>query len=206
MEKTNILTGRYIRLEPLEESHAEGLVLAASADVSLYRWSPVPRNLVDAQEYIQTALDLSSTGSALAFATIRIDDGAVIGSTRFFNIERWQWAKVNDKRNPIFPDACEIGYTWLTKSAVRTAANTETKLLLLQMAFEQWQVFRVCFHADIRNERSCAAIERIGGKKEGILRSHRLAVDQIPRDSARFSILLSEWPEVKQKLINFLNR
>jgi RimJ/RimL family protein N-acetyltransferase len=76
----------------------------------------------------------------------------------------------------------------------------------MEMAFEKWQVFRVCLHADARNERSRAAIERIGAKMEGILRAHRLAVDQIPRDSARFSILLSEWPEVKSRLIKLLDR
>ena len=206
MEKADILTGQYIRLEPLEKIHAAGLVVAAAGDISLYRWSPVPQGLKEAEAYIQTALDWREAGSALAFATIRIEDGAVIGSTRFFNMEKWLWAEGNTRRGYIFPDACEIGYTWLAKSAVRTGANTESKLLLLQMAFEKWQVFRVCFHADVRNERSRAAIERIGGKMEGILRAHRLAVDQIPRDSARFSILLSEWPEVKQKLKKLLDR
>ena len=204
MEKTETLTGRFVRLEPLEAVHVEGLASAAAADISLYRWSPVPQGLEEAKEYIQTALDLRASGSALAFATIRIADNAVIGSTRFFNIERWLWAQDHPRHNRIFPDACEIGYTWLTGSAVRTAANTEAKLLLLKMAFENWQVFRVCFHADARNERSRAAIERIGGKMEGILRAHRLAVDQVPRDSARFSILLSEWPDVKDKLEKLL--
>jgi N-acetyltransferase len=85
-------------------------------------------------------------------------------------------------------------------------ANTEAKLLMLEKAFEQWQVFRVCFHADVRNIGSCTAIERIGGKKEGILRAHRLAKDQIPRDSARFSILLNEWPEVKCRLHELLDQ
>ena len=102
------------------------------------------------------------------------------------------------------PDACEIGYTWLAPSALRTAANTEAKLLMLTNAFEGWQVLRVCFHTDVRNLRSRAALERIGGKFEGILRSHRMAADFIARDSARFSILASEWPEVKQRLLDRL--
>jgi RimJ/RimL family protein N-acetyltransferase len=204
MEQTNTLTGQYIRLEPLELTHAAGLAGAAAEDISLYRWSPVPQGIKEAEEYIRTAMTWRAAGSALAFAIIRIEDDAVIGSTRFFNIEKWLWAEGHDRWNRIFPDACEIGYTWLARSALRTAVNTEAKLLLLEMAFEKWQVFRVCFHADVRNERSRAAIERIGGKLEGILRAHRLAVDQIPRDSARFSILLSEWPEVKQKLEKLL--
>ena len=96
---------------------------------------------------------------------------------------------------------CEIGYTWLTQSAIRTAANTEAKFLMLRHAFETWDVLRVCFHTDVRNQRSRAALERIGGVFEGILRSHRLAADNIARDSARFSIVASEWPRVKERLM-----
>jgi len=103
-------------------------------------------------------------------------------------------------------DACEIGHTWLAASAVRTPANTEAKLLLLTHAFETWRVLRVCLHTDVRNERSRAAIERIGGKFEGILRAHRMAADYTPRDSARFSIVAPEWPDVKQKLRSRLDR
>jgi RimJ/RimL family protein N-acetyltransferase len=206
MEQTSVLTGHYIRLEPLELAHAARLAGASAEDISLYRWSPVPQGIKEAEEYIQTALAWRASGSALAFAIVRNEDRAIIGSTRFFNIEKWSWTEGHVRWNRIFPDACEIGYTWLARSALRTAVNTEAKLLLLEMAFEKWQVFRVCFHADVRNERSCAAIRRIGGREEGILRAHRLAVDQIPRDSARFSILLSEWPEVKQKLGNLLIR
>ena len=94
----------------------------------------------------------------------------------------------------------EIGWTWLNKDAVRTAVNTEMKRLMLAHAFESWRVRSVCLHADARNERSRAAIERIGARFEGILRSHRLAADLIPRDSARYSITAAEWPEVKRNL------
>src|SRR5438105_10830585 len=96
------------------------------------------------------------------------------------------------------------GYTWLTRSAIRTAANTEAKLLMLTHAFEQWQVLRDCFHTDARNQRSRAALERIGGQFEGILRSHRMAADHIARDSVRYSIIASEWPGVQQRLSQFL--
>jgi RimJ/RimL family protein N-acetyltransferase len=106
----------------------------------------------------------------------------------------------------MIPDACEIGYTWLTRTAIRTPANTESKFLMLAHAFEVWQVRRVCFHTDVRNQRSRSALERIGGRFEGILRSHRMAADYIPRDSARFSIVLSEWPGVKERLLALLNR
>ena len=104
----------------------------------------------------------------------------------------------------IAPDACEIGYTWLTRSAIRTASNTEAKLLMLTHAFEVWHVLRVCFHTDARNQRSRAAFERIGGKFEGILRAHRMAADYTARDSVRFSIVAAEWPEVKERLGQFL--
>ena len=104
------------------------------------------------------------------------------------------------------PDACEIGYTWLASSAIRTGANTEAKLLMLRHAFEVWQVLRVCLHTDVRNLRSRAAIERIGGKLEGILRSHRMAADFTSRDSARYSIIASEWPDVKMRLMQLLDR
>ncbi len=80
-------------------------------------------------------------------------------------------------------------------------ANTEAKFLMLRHAFEGWSVLRVCLHADVRNQRSRAAIERIGGQFEGILRAHRMAADFIPRDSARYSIVAAEWPEVRQRLL-----
>ena len=137
----------------------------------------------------------------MTFATVRTKDSVVIGSTRFWNLERWSWPDGHPSYGRPEPDACEIGYTWLTPSAIRTAANTEAKLLMLTHAFEIWQVLRVCFHTDARNTRSRAALERIGGQFEGILRAHRMAADYIPRDSLRFSIIASEWPSVKQRLL-----
>jgi RimJ/RimL family protein N-acetyltransferase len=119
-------------------------------------------------------------------------------------MERWAWPAGHPSHGRDVPDACEIGYTWLARSAVRTAANTEAKLLMLCHAFEVWQVLRVCFHTDARNERSRAALERIGAQREGILRSHRMAADFIPRDSVRYSIVAAEWPTVKQRLIAFV--
>jgi N-acetyltransferase len=195
-----VLQGRYIRLEPLEHRHVDGLVAAAAGDVSLYRWSPVPRGTDDAQRYVDTALAWRGAGTAVPFAIVRSEDGAVIGSTRFWNLERWAWPDGHRSHGRGLPDACEIGYTWLAASAIRTGVNTEAKLLMLTHAFEVWQVLRVCFHTDARNQRSRAALERIGGRFEGILRAHRMAADYIPRDSVRYSIVASEWPEVKLKL------
>ncbi len=201
-----MLSGKYVRLEPLALSHIDGLVAASAEDRSLYQWSPVPQTTAEATSYIETALAGQEAGKAVPFATVRIDDGAVIGSTRFFDIERWAWPPSHPRHGRKAPDACEIGYTWLARSAIRTRTNTEAKLLMLTHAFETWQVLRVCLHTDLRNQRSRTAIERIGGKFEGILRAHRMAADFIARDSARFSIVASEWPEVKQKLDHLLNR
>jgi RimJ/RimL family protein N-acetyltransferase len=201
-----VLQGRHVRLEPMERKHADVFVAAVGTDHALYKWSPVPSNQAEADAYIETALAWREAGTAVPFATVRLSDNTVIGSTRFWNIERWVWPKSHPSHGRTTPDACEIGYTWLSPAAIRTAANTEAKLLLLTHAFETWKVLRVCFHTDVRNSRSRAALERIGGKFEGILRSHRMAADSIPRDSARFSILAAEWPEAKQKLTSLLDR
>jgi RimJ/RimL family protein N-acetyltransferase len=195
-----VLAGAHVRLEPLEHRHADGLVAAAGSDPSLYQWSPVPKNKDEAASYIETALSWKQADTAVPFAIVRPSDGVVLGSTRFWNLERWPWPRGHRLHGRSVPDACEIGYTWLARPAIRTAANTEAKMLMLTHAFEAWQVLRVCLHTDIRNERSRAAIERIGGKFEGILRAHRMAADFIPRDSARYSILASEWPAVKLRL------
>ena len=202
--KNLVLQGQYVRLEPLELRHMDGLVEAASADPSLYRWSPVPQGRAETTTYIETARGWLAAGTAVPFAILRMDDGIVIGSTRFWNIERWSWPQNHPLHGRSTPDVCEIGYTWLTHSAIRTAANTEAKLLMLTHAFEVWKVLRVCFHTDVRNERSCSALERIGSQLDGILRAHRMAADYIPRDSARYSILAGEWPAVKQKLASLL--
>jgi len=200
------LQGRHIRLEPLDSAHVDGLAAAAASDPSLYRWSPVPQSKGAAAAYVETALAWRDAGSAVPFAIVRAGDGVVIGSTRFWNIERWAWPQAHPMHGRDVPDACEIGYTWLASSALRTAANTEAKLLMLRHAFEVWQVLRVCFHTDVRNQRSRAALERIGGQFEGILRAHRMAADFIPRDSVRYSIVAAEWPGVKQRLIQLAER
>ena len=201
-----VLQGKLIRLEPLEHRHADGLVAAAGDDAELYQWSPVPRGKPAATLYINTALAWRGAGTAVPFAIVSANDSAVLGSTRFWNIERWSWPQGHPAHGRSTPDACEIGYTWLSRPAIRIGANTEAKLLMLTQAFEAWQVLRVCFHTDARNQRSRAALERIGGQFEGILRAHRMAADFIARDSVRYSIVAAEWPAVKQKLLHFANR
>ena len=199
------LTGRHIELVPLDLRHAEALAAASAADLSLYQWSAVPQGKEAVDDYIQKALAWREAGTAMSFAVVRRQDGAVIGSTRFFDIERWAWPPGHSRHGRTDPDACEIGYTWLAASAIRTVANTESKFLMLQHAFEPWQLLRVCLHTDARNTRSQAAMERIGAKFEGVLRAHRLATDFIARDSCRYSIVAAEWPEVKRKLAERLD-
>jgi len=199
------LAGQHIRLEPLGRHHIEGLAAASSGDPALYRWSAVPRGPEATTKYVATALNWRDAGTAVPFATVRQPDGVVIGSTRFFDIERFPWPEGHERHNLPQGDVCEIGYTWLAASSIRTGANTEAKLLMLTHAFEVWGMLRVCLQTDERNQRSRAAIERIGGKFEGILRAHRMAADNIPRNSARFSIVASEWPATKQRLTALLN-
>ena len=194
------LIGNHVRLEPLAMHHGPALAAAAFGNAELYQWSPVPQTVPEAEQYIKTALAWRDAGTAVSFTTIRLADNLVVGSTRFFNLEFWAWPEGHALHARKTPDACEIGYTWLSPSAIRTPINTEAKYLMLQHAFEEWKVLRVCLHTDMRNTRSRAAIERIGGKFEGTLRAHRMAADFIPRDSARFSIIASEWPEVRAKL------
>jgi RimJ/RimL family protein N-acetyltransferase len=199
-----LLAGRHVRLEPLSRSHIPGLVAAAREDPALYQWSAVPQGVNEMAQYVDQALAWREAGTALPFATVRAADDAVIGSTRFFLMERWSWPAGHPGAAHGGPDCCEIGYTWLSAAAVRTAANTEAKLLMLRHAFEVWEAHAVCFHTDVRNERSRAALARIGARFEGVLRAHRLASDLTARDSARFSIIRSEWPAAKQRLQGML--
>ena len=195
-----VLAGAHVRLEPLAREHAAGLTTAAARDPAPYVWSYIPQGLAHMAAYVEDALAARAAGTAFPLATVRLADGAVIGSSRFFDVERWTWPAGHREARREGLDACEIGYTWLAADAIRTAANTEAKLLMLTHAFERWGVRRVCFHTDVRNERSRAALARLGARFEGVLRAHRLASDLTARDSARYSILAAEWPGVKARL------
>jgi RimJ/RimL family protein N-acetyltransferase/GNAT superfamily N-acetyltransferase len=196
---TGTLTGAWVRLEPLSHRHGPGLAAATAGGGELYRWTVVPRDEAGARAYIETALAARDSGTSVPFAVVRLADEAVIGSTRFWDISRWPWPD-RDPAAPRTPDTCEIGHTWLAAEAIRTGANTQMKRLMLTHAFETWQMKSVCLHTDARNERSRAAMERIGARFEGILRAHRLAADLTTRDSARYSITAAEWPAVRDHL------
>lgn len=199
-----VLRGNHIRLEPLNRGHIAALVEASSGNPDVYAMSFVPQGDAAVRAYVETALAWMQAGHAVPFAIVRQSDGAVIGSTRFFELQRWAWPASHAQTNAF--DTGEIGYTWLTPAAIRTAANTEAKLLMLTQAFESWGMRSISFHTDARNARSRAAIERIGALFEGILRAHRVATDFSPRDSARYSIIASEWPDVKAHLAALLAR
>jgi len=192
------LRGQMVCLEPLRLEHAPDLARAAEGDRELYRWSPVPQGLAGAQAYISAALEWQAQGTAVPYAIVRSGEG-VVGSTRFWNIETWPASA--DPLAASGPSVAEIGYSWLSAAMVRAGVNREAKLLMLTHAFEVWRALRICFHTDVRNQRSRTALERLGARFEGVLRVHRVAADGGPRDSARYSISAAEWPDVKSALV-----
>lgn len=187
------LSGSFVRLEPLSLAHVPALFEVAR-DPAMWQFTTTRMARVeDMRAYVEEALDARSRGEALPFATVAADTGAVLGSSRFANI-------VKPHRR------AEIGWTWLTPSAQRTPANTEAKLLMLQHAFETWGCVRVEFKTDSRNARSRAALLRIGALEEGTLRQHMVMPDGVLRHSVYYSILDSEWPAVKARLVERLAR
>jgi N-acetyltransferase len=196
-----VLEGRFVRLEPLTAAHASGLLAAASGSRDTYGLTLVPGTLAEAAAYIDAALGEQTARRSLPFATVDRVTGRVVGSTRFLHIEFWTGPPGNaHQRGVERPDVVEIGATWLTAGAQRTPINTEAKLLMLEHAFDRWQVHRVSLMTDARNERSRNAIMRLGARFDGVLRAARPASDGSIRDTAAFSILESEWPAIRAKL------
>ena len=182
-----ILEGKFVRLEPLSLEHHAGLC-EVGLDEELWCWTTQPVTTPEEMRaYVQAALDDQAGGVALPFATIEKASGQVIGSTRYGNIDR------ANRR-------VEIGWTWLGLEWQRTAANTEAKYLMLRHAFEAWGCFRVEFKTDSLNEKSRAALLRIGAKEEGIFRNHMITSTGRLRHSVYFSIIHSEWPTLKARL------
>ena len=204
-----ILEGRCIRLEPLSLEHVPGLVKAAIEDRESYAYTHVPDSLHSMETYVREALTAEETGSQLPFAIRSRRSEQIVGSTRFLDLDYWQWPPVRppgtviSKPNAV-PDVAEIGSTWLAHSAQRTGCNTEAKLLMLQLAFDEWGVHRVTLKTDARNARSRAGIEGLGASFEGIRRAHIRATDGGIRDTAYYSIVRSEWPVVAAGLKNRL--
>ena len=186
------LISGHVELQPLERTHTIPLLNAAS-DGHLWenKWTFVP-NAKTIDSCIDIALNGRQAGTMMPFAVVRRDTGTVVGTTRYWKI---------DHSNR----ALEIGNTWLGQSAQRTSVNTETKFLLLTYAFETLNMVRVQFMTDELNAKSRTAILRIGAKEEGIIRHERIMADGRKRNSVFFSIIDSEWQEVKawlqQKII-----
>lgn len=177
-----------MRLEPLTPAHAPGLFAAATPEVFRHLLIPPFRTVADAEKYVADALAAQATGAEVAFATVRQGDDRVVGTTRFLDIRRPH-------------RGLEIGWTWITPGAQRTAVNTEAKYLMLRQAFEGWGALRVQLKTDAHNAQSRAAILRLGAAFEGIIRKQMLRPhDGHERDTAMFSIIEGEWPAVKAGL------
>jgi RimJ/RimL family protein N-acetyltransferase len=188
------LEGSVVRLEHLRREHAELFWNAAhDALEDIFRWIPYRmQTREDFEQLVEKAHDEQGRGESIVFATVERTSGRVIGSTRFMNIDR------ANRR-------VEIGSTWIAPAWQRTAVNTEAKFLMLRHAFEMWHCFRVELKTDALNQKSRNAILRIGAKEEGTLRKHVVTWTGRIRDSVYFSILDTEWPEVKAKLSAYLH-
>jgi len=191
--KPVVLTGKYVRLEPMTEEHVPGL---AEIGVGQTFWDFMLYGNIntvdDMRNWVMDILARTEKGTDLPFVAIHLASGRVAGATRYLNI------MPKDR-------GLEIGGTWYGPEFQRTPVNTECKYVLLQHAFETLGCIRVQLKTDLRNERSQKAIERIGAVKEGILRNHMILPDGRYRDSVYYSILDTEWLEVKKRLEEMMN-
>ncbi|KND55965.1 Acetyltransferase, including N-acetylase of ribosomal protein [Candidatus Paraburkholderia kirkii] len=184
--------GERVQLRPLQRADRAALLDAAAGALWNLSVTVVPsEDTID--RYVDTALAGREAGTVMPFVIVRRHDGRVVGSTRFWKIDR-----VNRK--------LEIGHTWLAASAQRTGCNAEAKFLPLAHAFETMHCVRVQFITDELNGKSRAAILGIGAKQEGIVRHERIVPDGRKRNSVRFSIIDDEWPGIKAMLRSKLNR
>ncbi|MBI4630415.1 MAG: GNAT family N-acetyltransferase [Chloroflexi bacterium] len=184
------LTGKWVRVEPLEERHAADLCVAGnSPEIWTYmsRGRGAFTSVEDTVEWIRSAHKDAKELSQIPFAIINLEKGKAVGSTRYMDISRADWR-------------VEIGWTWLAVSEWRTPINTECKHLLLKHAFESLHCVRVQIKTDLRNVQSQKAIERLGAVKEGVLRKHMMRHDGYVRDTVMYSFIEAEWGEVKRRL------
>ena len=183
------LEGRAVRLVPLQREDAPKLwdVMKDHAE-DLFRWIPYPMKTADdAARFMELVLAEHQRGVSVPFATIERSSGKIAGSTRFMSID-------------VANRHVEIGSTWIAPAYQRTAVNTEAKYLMLRHAFEIWKCLRVEFKTDSLNEKSRVAIARLGAKEEGTFRNHMVTSTGRIRHSVYFSIVDTEWPEVKRRL------
>ena len=202
------LSGRIARLVPLGAEHVNGLAAASAKDRSTFAYTRVPDGRDECAVYVAVALAAAERGSEVPFAVVDNRTGAVVGTTRFLDLEVFRWpppwppgsspGPLPSAAEP--PTVTEIGSTWYAHSAQGSGINLDCKRLMLGYAFEVWGVIRVSLKTDARNLRSIAAIEKIGAVFEGIRRAHVPAVDGTVRDSAYFSLLSEEWPARRAQL------
>jgi RimJ/RimL family protein N-acetyltransferase len=204
------LEGAHVRLEPLSVDHVDELLEAATGDRSTFTYTLVPSDRPAMTTYVERALGHAATGDQVPFATRSLALGTVVGATRFYELEPWDWTALEPGATPAphdgVRDRASIGHTWIGPAAQRTPVNTEAKLLMLGHAFESWGVRAVRLQTDSRNARSRAAIERIGCSLDGVLRVDRPAADGAVRHSAVFSITADEWPAARRRLEERLRR
>jgi len=187
------LTGRRVRLEPLAPEHLDDLV-RVGLDPAIWAWTIArPTETAGIRAWLDAALANAAAGTELPFATVDITTGRAIGSSRFMAI-------VPEHRR------LEIGWTWLGREQQRSGANREAKLLQLTHAFEDLGANRVEFKTDSRNEPSRAALLGIGATFEGIFRNHIVMPDGPLRHSAYYSVVVEEWPKVRQRIAASLDR
>jgi N-acetyltransferase len=187
------LEGVHVRLEPLGPHHRADLEAAAAEDAEALRLGALLFTLEGWDAWYGEAAAGVADGRYVAWATVDVPSGRAIGSTRFADID-------------LPSERLEIGWTWLAPSRWRTAANTEAKLLQLRYAFDELGAGRVALKTDGRNARSQAAIERLGGVREGVLRRHLRMPDGYIRDTVYYSILRDEWPPIRSRLEERLAR
>ena len=196
------LAGRFATLTPLVLDDVPGLLGAASEDRSSYGFTPVPETDESMRRLVRDHLVERESGLSVPFTTRNTITGNIVGMTRFLNL-RWWYGRE-------FPDAAEIGSTFLAASAQRTAINTDAKLLMLAHAFDTWHVERLDLKTDERNVRSRAAIERLGAHFDGTLRNWQPSAvrgeEQRARNTAMYSLLPSEWAGVREALRERLRR
>ena len=200
-----VLLGAHVRLEPLSPDHVDGLVVAATGDRASFGYTVVPDDRASMADYVAGALRHAAAGDQVPFATVSLALGRVVGSTRFYELEPWDWAGISPGAVPVpavgSVDRVSIGHTWLDPAAQRSPVNTEAKLLMLDHAFVAWGVRAVRLQTDARNTRSRTAIQRLGCSLDGVLRADRPAADGTVRDSAIFSMLADEWPAARSILV-----
>jgi RimJ/RimL family protein N-acetyltransferase len=204
------LEGIHVRLIPMSLDQVDDLLAAAAGDRSTFDFTPVPRDREAMATYVEKAIAHRQAGEQAPFATFSVDHGRIVGATRFYDLTRWDWSTSvpgpDSVPSPGHPEVASIGYTWLAPSAQRTPVNTEAKLLMLGHAFDTWGVRRVRIQTDARNRRSWEAILRIGFSHDGVLRADMPGSDGTARDSAVFSMLADEWPALRRRLLQRLNR